>query len=254
MTPMARGTPQVSDSSVETLVPAIGSDRPNGRSISAMHSVVSPAFHHLSTHDDCPSPLSSDSDFAPTHLVQHPSQATHVRGHTAGGTSAKLSPQSLSSTKPEFSFTPSTSPFLGPFRTLNLHSTNTSRAPSPMLLPSSYRPHSRDNGSVSPIDASGNGFRQRPRGSSIDGSPLSGRSIFGPSARNRSFGDVPHTVSMPHVHTCPGQLSLTGHPDCRSGSFPAPQFSNWNSPGNSICPVEITGHHPWSVATSLTRR
>ena len=28
-----------------------------------------------------------------------------------------------------------------------------------------------------------------------------------------------------------GQLSLTGHPDSRSGSFPAPQFSNANSSG-----------------------
>lgn len=39
------------------------------------------------------------------------------------------------------SYTPSTSPFLGPLRTLNLHSTNPSRAPSPILLPPASLDH-----------------------------------------------------------------------------------------------------------------
>jgi len=249
MTPMARGVAtghQFSASSVETLIPANTSEAMSDPSRRfSTHSVVSPAFHHLSTHEDSPSPLSSESDFIPTHPVQHSLQPTHVRGHSAGGASAELSPQSFSSTKPEFSFTPSTSPFLGPFRTLNLHSTNTSRAPSPILLPSSYRPHSQNDGSVSPIDSSRNVFRQRPRGSSIVGSPPSSRSIFGPSSRNKSFGDVPHTTSLPHVHTYPGQLSLAAHAD-RKG-FPAPQHSNGTSTGNSIYPLGDTGH-TWSTA------
>ena len=85
-----------------------------------------PTFHHHSTLDDR---LSFDSDFAPTHPVRHPSQATHMRGHTFG-TFTVLWSQSLSSTKPEFSFTLST-------RTVSrvqLYSTSTSRAPSPTLL------------------------------------------------------------------------------------------------------------------------
>lgn len=255
--PMARGVPtgyQTSGSSVETLVPPTSSEGMTDPSrYFSTHSVVPPAFHHLSTHDDSPSPLSSDSDLIPTHPVQHSFQATHVRGHSAGGASAELSPQPFSSTKPEFSFTPSTSPFLGPFRTLNLHSTNTSRAPSPILLPSSYR-HSQNDGSVSPIDSPRNGFRQRPRGSSIVGSPPSNRGIFGPSSRNKSFGDVPHTASIPHVHTYPGQLSLTGYADRKSSSFPAPQLSNGlssNSNSSSIYPLGGTGH-TWS-STSTTR-
>ncbi|KAL4081254.1 hypothetical protein J3A83DRAFT_4084991 [Scleroderma citrinum] len=241
---------QMTPMTLDTLVPSEGHNTRNiidpGQHPST-HPVVSPAFHHLSTHDDSPSPLSSDSDFIPSHPVQHSLQAPHIRSHPTGGASAELSPQSLSSTKPEFSFTPSTSPFLGPFRTLNLHSTNTSRAPSPILLPPSYHPHNHNDGSVSPIDASGHGFRQRPRGSSIVGSPPSSRGIFGPSSRNKSFGDVPQTTSLPHVHTYPGQLSLAAHADRRSGSFPIPQLSNGrgsssrgSSPGSSIYPLSTT--------------
>ena len=97
--------------------------------------------------DDCPSPVSSDSDsLQPTHsptrsAAFHVPLAQPVSGYPAsvldthggpvyanGGASARL-PGS------DFNFTPSTSPFLGGMRRLNIHSAVPSRAPSPFHLP-----------------------------------------------------------------------------------------------------------------------
>lgn len=110
-------------------------------------------------HDDSPSPISSDSESLPIHMQSrtqarsrntpqyrlaqsahgsqhlHPSHPDHpllYQHHTHASQSPPLFPSGRSA---EFAFTPSTSPFLGPLRTLNIHSTNPSRAPSPVLLP-----------------------------------------------------------------------------------------------------------------------
>ncbi|KAI5985701.1 hypothetical protein EDC04DRAFT_3098194 [Pisolithus marmoratus] len=157
---------------------------------------------HLSTHEDSPSPLSSDSDTVPPSHHHSTHQTSYRRTHpvanpnsSAGpaGPGSELSPPSRSASKPEFTFTPSTSPFLGPFR---------------------------GEGSASPVDGSLHGSsatRQRRRGSSIVGSPPGTRvaagggagAMFGPGSRNKSFGDMPYSMStIPHVHTYPGQLSL----------------------------------------------
>lgn len=243
---------------------------------------------HLSMHEDTPSPLSSDSDSVPPshHHSTHPAHPTsYPRPHLVANPSAsagpagpanELSPRSRSASKPEFTFTPSTSPFLGPFRTLNLHSANPSRAPSPILLPPTYSANGYGNGgdgSVSPVDGSLHGHlhgspatKQRRRGSSIVGSPPStrvvagagvgatgGGGMFGPGSRNRSFGDMPYSMStIPHVHTYPGQLSLAASHAIRkdadrktasigTGTTPTPQLSSGpsscsggSSPGSSV--------------------
>ncbi|KAI6095796.1 hypothetical protein EDD16DRAFT_719757 [Pisolithus croceorrhizus] len=246
---------------------------------------------HLSTHEDSPSPLSSDSDSVPhsRHHSAHPARLTsYPRPHpianpsvSAGpaGPGNELSPRSRSASKPEFTFTPSTSPFLGPFRTLNLHSANPSRAPSPILLPPAYSANGYGkggDGSVSPIDSSLHGHlhgssatRQRRRGSSIVGSPhstrvvagagadaIGGGGMFGPGSRNKSFGDMPYSMStIPHVHTYPGQLSLAASNANRKDAdrkmaiigtetTPTPQLSSGpsscsggSSPGSSVYPA-----------------
>lgn len=244
---------------------------------------------HLSTHEDSPSPLSSDSDSIPpshrysthpAHLTSYPRTRPIANSNSSAGptgTGNELSPRSRSASKPEFTFTPSTSPFLGPFRTLNLHSANPSRAPSPILLPPACSTNGygkSGEGSMSPVDGSFHGhlhglsaMRQRDRGSSIVGSPprsrvaagsgaSAGVGMFGPGSRNKSFGDIPYSMStIPHVHTYPGQLSLAASQANRkdadrkmagagTGAAPTPQLSSGpsscssgSSPGSSVYPM-----------------
>ncbi|GLB38629.1 putative zinc finger, C2H2 type [Lyophyllum shimeji] len=106
---------------------------------------------HPNGHEDSPSPISSDSESPPLHmkprpLAQRSSRHSHPHGvqhvypsHPDPSGRQLHSHMSQSppfpSSRAEFAYTPSTSPFLGPFRTLNLHSANVSRAPSPVLLP-----------------------------------------------------------------------------------------------------------------------
>ena len=99
--------------------------------------------HHPRRHhgpEDSPSPPSSDSESAPS----HPQSPPHRLRHTAQGfphqseCSPSQNPSAVRTTNPEVAYTPSTSPFLGPLRTLNIHSTNASRASSPVPLPSPY--------------------------------------------------------------------------------------------------------------------
>ncbi|KIJ62542.1 hypothetical protein HYDPIDRAFT_94015 [Hydnomerulius pinastri MD-312] len=209
-----------------------------------LHPSHPPAYRHLVTHEDSPSPLSSDSDsIPPHHMSQHPSHVPFARPRATYppiGTSAELSPQGLSAIKPEFTFTPSASPFLGPLRTLNLHSTNPSRAPSPILLPPAHG-HSQNDAPVSPVEGPGYGVRQRSRGSSIVGSPPSARGIFGPSSRKKSSSDVPQMASLPHVHTYPGQLSLAAQTERNHHhSLPTPQLSSGPSSSGGSSPGSIT--------------
>ncbi|KIK92956.1 hypothetical protein PAXRUDRAFT_146148 [Paxillus rubicundulus Ve08.2h10] len=199
-----------------------------------------PAYPHLVTHEDSPSPLSSDSDsIQPHHPHQHPSHASFVRPcatYPPPGTSVELSPQGTSTVKPEFTFTPSASPFLGPLRTLNLHSANPSRAPSPISLPPA-RAHNQNDAPVSPVE--GHSIRQRSRGSSHVGSPPSFRGIFSPSSRKKSSSDVPQMAALPHVHSYPGHLSLAGQAD-RNHSLPTPQLSSGPSSSSGSSPGSFT--------------
>ncbi|KAF8634173.1 hypothetical protein AX15_001038 [Amanita polypyramis BW_CC] len=90
--------------------------------------------------EDSPSPPSSDSESIPPHIPQSPPQLLHRSKVQHYPLHLDYSPPQYSSavrttTSAEFAYTPSTSPFLGPLRTLNIHSTNASRAPSPVLPP-----------------------------------------------------------------------------------------------------------------------
>jgi zinc finger protein CreA/MIG len=120
---------------------------------------------HAQQHDDSPSPISSDSEHLghdglhKTHSppkmfhLHGPSafQSAHVPNRSLDSYSPPLHPSSAVRSTPssDFAFTPSTSPFLGPLRTLNIHSATPSRAPSPILLPPGHgdeaarMPHSR---------------------------------------------------------------------------------------------------------------
>ncbi|KAI6016254.1 hypothetical protein EDC04DRAFT_2881643 [Pisolithus marmoratus] len=269
MTPMTRNN--------STGQPPAGTSMEIPLSMTTSSTLVS---RHLSTHEDSPSPLSSDSDTVPPSHHHSTHQTSYRRTHpvanpnsSAGpaGPGSELSPPSRSASKPEFTFTPSTSPFLGPFRTLNLHSANPSRAPSPILLPPAFPTNGYGKGgegSASPVDGSLHGSsatRQRRRGSSIVGSPPGTRvaagggagAMFGPGSRNKSFGDMPYSMStIPHVHTYPGQLSLAASQASRrdadrktvtsagAGTAPTPQLSSGpsscsggSSPGSSVYPT-----------------
>lgn len=200
-------------------VPALPSypEAPKSRTLnSALHP---PPYRHLVTHEDSPSPLSSDSD---THVAtQHPqSRATYPGPAEHSGIKAA-----------EFTFTPSTSPFLGPLRTLNLHSANPSRAPSPISLPPTDVP-------ISPIDEP---IRQRSRRSSVVSSPPT-RGAFFPASRKQGSGSF---EPIPHVRTYPGQLSLAAQAQASERvlhNLPTPQLSsgpssNGSSPGSSTHPL-----------------
>ena len=103
-------------------------------------------------HEDSPSPISSDSEL-PGHDGIHKAQKmfhlhgssasqsrtfTHMHNLSLDNSPSHYSPSAVRTTTPsDFAFTPSASPFLGPLRTLDIHSTTPSRAPSPILLPAS---------------------------------------------------------------------------------------------------------------------
>ncbi|TDL22194.1 hypothetical protein BD410DRAFT_788916 [Rickenella mellea] len=73
--------------------------------------------------DDSPSPLSTDSDSGAPNVSYSPHHSRPGSNPTSGYGSV------------DHIATPSTSPFLGGLSTLNIHSVNPSRAPSPILLP-----------------------------------------------------------------------------------------------------------------------
>ncbi|KAH0831991.1 hypothetical protein J3R83DRAFT_12892 [Lanmaoa asiatica] len=258
MTPMAQDARPISDSSRSAAIPEAANGRITtlgpGTPLHPLHPSHPPVYRHLATHEDSPSPLSSDSDsIPPHHATQHSSHAPFARSrasYPAPGTSAEVSPQGVSAIKPEFTFTPSASPFLGPLRTLNLHSTNPSRAPSPILLPPTHG-HSQTDVPVSPIE--GHGLRQRSRGSSIVGSPPGSKGVFGPASRKRSSGEVSQMATLPHVHTYPGQLSLIAQADRSIYSLPTPQLSSGpssssgSSPGSFTYPLQGGGYPTRSI-------
>ncbi|KAJ2934585.1 hypothetical protein H1R20_g2493, partial [Candolleomyces eurysporus] len=133
------------------------------------HPYALPSHHHHPRHqhginrtilaqdepNQTPSPMSSDSEPLPPGYPQQqkgvvipqspPSSSRRIFGFHSTPASADHSPPHQYSVRtvsgsgdlanPTPAFTPSTSPFLGPLRTLNIHSTNPSRAPSPVLLP-----------------------------------------------------------------------------------------------------------------------
>lgn len=198
------------------------------------HAIVHPHphhFRHLGTqaHEESPSPISSDSESMPT--AQSPPHPFHAYSPQYSG---------VRPTSSEFAFTPSTSPFLGPLRTLNLHSSNPSRAPSPILLP----PSSLGNGDVtvvSPIEDS----RPRSRETSSCGSPPTNNHLHRAMAKWKpSEGSFHPPLMFPHY---PSHLTERG-----SHMLPSPQLSSGPSSGGSSPgslshplgpPATIAHHH-----------
>ncbi|KAF8555752.1 hypothetical protein OG21DRAFT_1507387 [Imleria badia] len=245
MTSMAQDVRPVLDSSRSAAIPEAANARiatlGPGAPLHPLHPSHPPTYRHLATHEDSPSPLSSDTDsIPPHHAAQNLSHTPFARPHAsypAPSASAEVSPKAVSAMKPEFAFTPSASPFLGPLRTLNLQSTNPSRAPSPILLPPAHG-HTPNDAPVSPIE--GHCFRRRSRGSSIVGSPPGSKGVFGPASRKRSSGEVSQMATLPHVHSYPGQLSLAAQADRSFYSLPTPQLSSGPSSSSGSSPGSIT--------------
>lgn len=176
--------------------------------------------HLHAGHEDCPSPVSSDSEsLLPTHS---PTRAAAVHAPVAStGYPMDHSVPGVYGSRVlgEVSYTPSTSPFLGGLRKLNIHSAVPSRAPSPFHLP----PASLD----SPIDGYANSQRL--------GVPDSPPGKLGGRKRN-STGDL---VSLSHS-AVPGYMPYSS--ERNSVYLPTPQLSS--GPSSS-------GSSPRSYANSL---
>ena len=217
--------------------------RPNGMGNGRMH-----------VHDESPSPISSDSEALPTHdKLQSPSRIFQLQPSVSHHPSMSLdhSPPHYSSSirsTSEFAFTPSTSPFLGPLRTLNIHSANPSRAPSPILLPppsvrgnhdiggfggqDEAHSHSRTNSTFGSPTSSAHPFSHRLTGkhqrrTTADGlhtqsfSQLSTPQLSsGPSSSGSSPGSVAHSLGPAH-HQQPSLSHVPGGSGSGSGTLSA---------------------------------
>ena len=189
---------------------------------------------HDQQHEDSPSPISSDSEHPGhdgLHKTQSPSKMFHLHGPSASQsrTSAHMSNRSLDSYSPpiysssaarttpssDFAFTPSTSPFLGPMRTLNIHSTTPSRAPSPIFLP----PGHGDEAARMPLSHS-------RAGSVAYGSPPLTSNSFVHRKQQHWRGDG-HPSSSPHYGCPTPQLS------CGPSSFGSSSGSFIHGPPHS---------------------
>ncbi|KAF8272774.1 hypothetical protein EI94DRAFT_1717360 [Lactarius quietus] len=173
----------------------------------------------VTQHDDSPSPRSTDEDLPP--------------------------PPSVSLRTPGSYMTPTTSPFLGGLSTLNIHSAQPSRAPSPIMLPPpATRPASpgddfyrRRGGGVQ--DSPPSSFTvSRKRRSSADGEPYSAPAFQHAFSYHRGLPLHGHgTHSQSHAHSyLPSPHGLTT-PVLSSGPS-----SNGSSPSS----------HPHSRAPSPT--
>jgi zinc-finger protein CreA/MIG len=202
-------------------------------------------YRHLARHDDTPSPLSSDSDSLPPHNSAHSPSHPFSHGMQTTG------PRDSHARPSEIAFTPSTSPFLGPLRTLNLQSAHTSRAPSPILLPPpSIGSGIVADGSISPIDEPSRAYGPRSRRTSVAGSPPNGSVHNRPTVRRKGINDdrLYNLSSLPRTHTYPSQLSQLTEKGPPS-TIHTPQLSSGpssdaSSPTSVSYPLSITAQSP----------
>jgi len=178
--------------------------------------------HHRPRPEESPSPMSSDSESLPLATTSPSYPATRTHSHSQSHSSLSVH------------HTPSTSPFLGPLRTLNLHSEGPSRAASPFRLPSA----------VLDGDLSGSPIEDRPLSPSRS-------SLVGSPPRQTGFSDMRGRSSV--EMSPPSSFSIPG-----SGHFPAgrgsrfvstPQLSSGPSSNDSS-----PGSYPNSLASSTTRQ
>jgi zinc finger protein CreA/MIG len=197
------------------------------------HSSVSSHHRRESREDSPPSPASPETD---GHLSPaHPFSAYHHQHHHHSSL--------------DYQPTPSTSPFLGPFKTMNLHSTTPSRVPSPILeLPPSLIDELKGEHPLIPSHS---------RGSSHCGSPPTYAHVHramqqhhehregrGPFAPNTSMERTLPQLPTPQLSSGPSSVGSSpcslSHPLSRSNSSPnsrppSPQLGHGNggpSPAN----------------------
>lgn len=174
--------------------------------------------HRRPRPEDSPSPMSSDSEPLPPAAASPSYPATRTHSHS----------QSLS-----VHHTPSTSPFLGPLRTLNLHSEGPSRAASPFRLSSTVL-----DGDLS--------------GSPVEDHPLSPSrsSLVGSPPRHPSFSDIRNRSSVEISPSSSFSMPSSGHFQAGRGSrfVSTPQLSSGPSSNDSS-----PGSYPNSLASSTTR-
>ncbi|KZT09222.1 uncharacterized protein LAESUDRAFT_735502 [Laetiporus sulphureus 93-53] len=194
--------------------------------------------------DESPSPISSDSDsIQPTHSPMQGVQAA-VPHYPNAGQEHSLQSQYV---------TPSTSPFLGGLRTLNIHSGTPSRAPSPFRLPPPTIEETADD--------YGHAFDPRARkAASVAGSPPSSSVLSGRMAKRGSTGDLVSYGSFGQ----PPALSYAGHmggfhiPYTHErtavlGPVQTPQLSSGPSSGGSSPrshTFSLASHGPSSASSS----
>lgn len=232
--------------------------RPAGASYGGHHTVwphpyhpQPPHAHHrhstvVNTHDDSPSPISSDSE-THTAVSQSPSRGLFQINpissslHQPHPHSSDQSPphySAMRTTSAEFSHnTPSTSPFLGPLRTLNIHSTDPSRAPSPVLLPPpTFEGRDRERDITDDVPSGS----RRP---SLAGSPTNSsismhhhRPVIKHPRRKESLGYAMPALPHPNYH-------LSSHGTSSSSGVPTPQLSSGPSSSGSS-PGSLAQHTP----------
>jgi zinc-finger protein CreA/MIG len=223
-------------------------------------------YHHASQthrshlhggHEECPSPVSSDSEsLVPTHS---PTRAAAMHAPVAGYSMDHSVPSTHSSRMPggEVSFTPSTSPFLGGLRKLNIHSAVPSRAPSPFHLPppgldspiEGY-PHSHRFGVPDSPPAGKLGGRKRnSTGDLVSLTPhATVPGVYPPysSERNSAYlptpqlssgpsssGSSPRTYPNSLCNGTPGGPSIIGSGSLSASSSRAPSPLHWSQPPKS---------------------
>jgi len=177
--------------------------------------------HHPPRPEESPSPISSDSESLPLATTSPSYPTTRTHSHSQSHPSLSVH------------HTPSTSPFLGPLRTLNLHSEGPSRAASPFRLPSA----------VLDGDLSGSPTEDHPLSPSRS-------SLVGSPPRQTGFSDIRSRTSV--EMSPPSSFSVPS-----SGHFPAGRGSRFvNTPQLSSGPSSndsSPGSYPNSLASSTIR-
>ncbi|KAF5340638.1 hypothetical protein D9611_007482 [Ephemerocybe angulata] len=238
--------------------------------------------HHLRQHhgvnrlsrgqeepSETPSPMSSDSEPLPAAmpgypphqhrggiLPQSPPSGRRIVGFHSTPASADHSPPYHYSSvirngnaPAEFAnhtpaFTPSTSPFLGPLRTLNIHSTNPSRAPSPVLLPPPGYPNHYSGKEEDPtVTGFGPHSRNSSTGAFTFGSPTHHQGGALHRAMLNKSGPHPGVVGQPFQYHMlphnqaymekPGSLLVSGANSFSTSNLTTPQLSSGSASGPS---------------------
>ena len=221
--------------------------------------------HLYAGHEDCPSPVSSDSEsLLPMHSPTR-AAAVHAPVASTGYSMEHAVPGMYGNrTSGEASYTPSTSPFLGGLRKLHIHSAVPSRAPSPIHLP--------PPGLDSPIDAYAHPHRfgvpdsppggklgGRKRNSTGDLVSLSQHSTVLPysSERNSAYLPTPQLSSGPsssgssprsYTNTLyngtPGAPGVVGSGSLSASSSRAPSPPLWSQAQKAQYPQQHHGRDP----------